>query len=224
MSIAAPSCSALVGDVATWQHYAVSPLEDLNDRAWFAYQCLPREKPTNRLGKKAGNLTGLPAYGRLEKDHELPGALFSKLFSGERKSVDSKTLTKLARALQVSAGWLLTGEGEAPTLTGPYEPRLDLYAQHDPARWAEQYTENPVTLSRDRKQYANPFEEAAETVRERVPARWLATQREEARGREWDRPAAGWALFLLDHAPQKPVPPAQPPAVVPQPHRKKAAS
>lgn len=86
------------------------PLETLGDRAWFAWQCLPRDEQ------------GLsPAPRALEQAHELPEGLLSAVFEGRRKSVTALAAVRLARALCCDVGWLLEGVGTAPELTGRFQ-------------------------------------------------------------------------------------------------------
>lgn len=89
------------------------PVSDLADRAWLAYHSLPRDEK----GRP-------PSRRKVEQSNELPPSVLSKLFTGERKSVDASTLFKLAKAFGVSATWLQTGEGDPPLPTGRVPPRV----------------------------------------------------------------------------------------------------
>lgn len=105
-------------------------------RAWFAYHCLPREEaPANRRGKP-------PSYKKLEAelDGELPVALLSKLFTGQRRGFGADTAVAIAKALRVPLEWLMEGRGEPPELTGRIGPMPDKFADHDTAWLLEQAT------------------------------------------------------------------------------------
>jgi DNA-binding Xre family transcriptional regulator len=80
--------------------------QTLADRAWVAYHALPRDE----RGR-------LPSYRSLELAHGLPLAVLSKLFNGERTTVESDTLAKLATALAVSPGWLASSAGDHRAVT-----------------------------------------------------------------------------------------------------------
>lgn len=101
----------------------------------------------------------------LEAAHELPAALLSKLFSGERRGFDAATAPKMARALGVSIGWLLEGKGAPPILTGPIRPREDKYAEHDPAYWAQLAATETGELDPKKMLGDNHFEEARRAAR-----------------------------------------------------------
>lgn len=90
---------------------AVTPGESLPERAWWAYQCLPRDAS----GKP-------PASTKLDVDHGLGRGTLLRLFKGER-TPGGDTMVRVARALGVSVGWLLAGEGAAPKPSGPLAPR-----------------------------------------------------------------------------------------------------
>jgi hypothetical protein len=126
------------------------PLGTLNDRVYFAYHCLPR----NKRGK-----VELSAR-KIEEAHDLPQALLNKLFSGERKTVSSETAPKLATALRVSLMWLLEGDGDPPQLTGPIEPRKDKYGAHDPSYWLEKAHLDDGTVDMEKLSEVNNFFEA----------------------------------------------------------------
>jgi hypothetical protein len=92
----------------------VTELSSLAERSWLALHALPR---VNNYGDP-------PSYRSLERRFDLPPSVFSKLFAGERHSVDTPTLQKLATALRVSVEWLATGVGQPPEPTGPVPTRM----------------------------------------------------------------------------------------------------
>lgn len=87
--------------------------ESFADRAWYAYHCLPR----TRRGKP-------PSYNSLEEKHGISTGTISRAMLGDREEFSKTTLEKLARALNVSVGWLVEGVGDQPVLTGQIPPRL----------------------------------------------------------------------------------------------------
>ena len=97
-------------------------VQTLPERAWFAYNCLPRA----RNG-------GLPPVKPLELAHGLSNRTLHKIFSGATVDPGGKTLVGVSNALEVSIDWLLKGVGKAPTLVSPMVP-LDgwLQKQSDP--------------------------------------------------------------------------------------------
>lgn len=82
----------------------MAQLPKLADRAWYAHQCLPRDP---RTGKP-------PSYSELEASVDLARAVISKLITNGTSHHTYETMTKLARALNTSPGWLFEGIGEAP--------------------------------------------------------------------------------------------------------------
>lgn len=86
-------------------------LDTLAERAWLAWHSLPR-------GPKGDP----PGWKGLEAEHGVPGATFSKMFSGKRAEPRGTTVAAMARALHVDAAWLQFGQGEPPKPTGPVPP------------------------------------------------------------------------------------------------------
>lgn len=87
---------------------AMSEHETLADRAWLAWHSLPRDEKGEPPGWKG-----------LEAEHGVPGATFSKVFSGKRTEPRSSTVEAMARALRVSPEWLQFGRGQPPQPTEP---------------------------------------------------------------------------------------------------------
>lgn len=85
--------------------------DSIADRAWLAYQCLPRDK--------AGNL---PSVRTLEDAYDLSRSMLSRLFSGERTKLQPATWPKVALALRAPTIWLMQGEGKGPTIVGALPP------------------------------------------------------------------------------------------------------
>jgi hypothetical protein len=173
-------------------------LETLADRVWYALHCMPR----NAAGKP-------PSWRSFEANNDLPHAVLSKLFNGERTWVQPSTLTKMAAAFGVSMEWLASGVGSPPTPTGRIPPRgADLYAQFKPENLAVWHAANPAKPAprphnpgqvRPRDQHPTFFEEgAAEFLRDHPSeTRLVARERERARGRENDVSAIGWYRAML---------------------------
>lgn len=131
----------------------MQPTETVSDRAWLAYHSLPRDsagKPPKRVD--------------LERAHGLPQALFSKLFRGARVSFSMKTWKAIASALQVSLDWLVNGDGEPPSPTGPVPERPGQSRApnlSDPANWVAIATAPDGSLDPSRLLQQNAFEVAA---------------------------------------------------------------
>jgi len=104
------------------------PLSTFADRAWYAYQCLPRGKN----GKLPSLLKVMGPEKRL---------LLARLFNGERSDPRQETRAIIAEALKVPRAWLDLGEGEPPKLTGPYKamPRDQKMREQDPGEWIKKY-------------------------------------------------------------------------------------
>lgn len=162
------------------------PLGTFVERAWYALHCLPRgakERP--------------PSYKSLEASVDLHQAAFSTLFGGNSKGEPrGPKLKKFAKALAVSADWLLSGEGKAPVLTGPFRPLGATYEQLAAAPAPERFVELEDRYG-DNRQFAAEFarrsgvpEEAIERVLGREldadehpsPDYWLAEMKSTA----WD--------------------------------------
>lgn len=157
--------------------------ETINDRVWYAWHCLPRDK----RGKP-------PSWKGLEKKYAISQATFSRLASGERKTVDLETLPRLAEALGVGVLWLLKGDGDRPKLTGPYRPRAERYEEFDPTAWGARVTaaggvDAVITPS-------NPFQAAVQTLLLDVSEETITRVAEEAKGVESTRPAHHWGARL----------------------------
>lgn len=90
----------------------VIPLQNLADRVWYALHCLPRDDRRRP-----------PAPTIIEAQAGLPRGALGRLFRDERRDMRAASLRRLAPVLRVSVGWLASGEGEAPPLSGPYWPR-----------------------------------------------------------------------------------------------------
>lgn len=86
-------------------------VEDLGDRVWRAYLALPRDDNGEP-----------PPYAEVEKTHGISYATLSKIINGDRSEVRGATVAKLAAALRVAEGWLLTG-ANPPPLPPPDRPR-----------------------------------------------------------------------------------------------------
>lgn len=192
--------------VASEQRIDVENLGTIADRAWYAWHCLPRSKK----GKP-------PSWKSLEKEYGVATTTFSKLFSGERKTVELETLPKMASALRVSEMWLYKGEGEVPKLSGPLEHRHDRYEEFDPAAWAARAeaaggVDSIVTPK-------NAFEAAVQTLLLDVSAETIRAVADEARGHENERPAHHWGRILRDREQQRraAAPPAKKPRARPKP-------
>ena len=176
------------------------PTDTFNDRVWLAWHSLPR----GRTGRP-------PAYAKLERradgTQRVAYATISKIMTGERKSVDPDTLFELAEIFGVSAEWLQTGKGTAPTPTGPVPPRAaeEKYAAYDPATWADLVElGGGVTImlpSRAGAAYVAPrnnFEVAVHAMYPDVSIEAIKRVAARARGKENERPAHHWGVELRD--------------------------
>jgi hypothetical protein len=81
-------------------------LKTIGDRAWYAFNCLPRERG------------GMPKVRPLEEKFGLSNGALKKLFTGAVPRADK--LPDHLRALRVSYEWLVEGVGERPRLTAPF--------------------------------------------------------------------------------------------------------
>ena len=80
----------------------------INQRAWFAWQCLPRDEK------------GFPPkFRELERSVDLHNAQLRNLVMGVSKRPAPESLGKLARALAVSLEWLVAEIGPGPVATWP---------------------------------------------------------------------------------------------------------
>lgn len=178
-------------------------LESLSDRVWFAWNCLPR---TNR-GKP-------PSWKQLEKDFEISGATFSKLVSGERSTVDSDTLGKLAQALNVTTDWLTKRKGDDPTPTGPVRSREKRFDAYDPSTFVAKYDAIGGALI----ERPNPFQVAVLYHGRDIDKSIVEALAKEAAGREETRTAIGWGRELIERQNKRSA------ATPPKPRKKKLGS
>lgn len=168
---------AVVYGVALQQHASVK-LDTPSDRAWFAFNCLPRSKRTG----------GLPSARPLEEKNGLSNGALKKFFNGAMPKAD--TLKHYVRVLQVSYEWLLEGVGPGPRLgdnkfieMGSYlrlnddseQPHVEVLAAAD---GLASHSKKEIAAIRaalgpksaDRREAASPAEEAASkssTIRKR---------------------------------------------------------
>lgn len=56
--------------------------------------------------------------GELSESAGIDPSILSRLLSGKRSSASAQTIARMARTLQVSSGWLATGEGDADRAEG----------------------------------------------------------------------------------------------------------
>jgi len=82
------------------------------DRAWFAYQCLPRDD----RGEP-------PDWRVLEREHGLSNGTIYKLIWGITVQPTWDTLEKAATALRVPSEWLRREEGAGPIARWPVPVR-----------------------------------------------------------------------------------------------------
>lgn len=156
-------------------------LSTFADRVIWAWNSLPRKK-----GRP-------PAWKLLEREHGVPLATFSKLFSGERSTVTLATLPRLAEALQVKEEWLTRREGPDPVPTGTIIGRgEDRYGDIDPSAWVRKYS----AIGAIPPGGPNPFQVAALYLGSDVDADIIEELAAEARGREDTRTAQGWGAEL----------------------------
>lgn len=87
-------------------------LETLADRVWYALHSRPRDE----RGRP-------PPPTVIEAQAGLPRGALGRLFRNERKDMRAVSLKRLAPVLGVSVGWLASGEGEPPRLSGPIGAR-----------------------------------------------------------------------------------------------------
>lgn len=175
------------------------PLETINDRAWYAWQCLPRKRT------KKGALGKPPSYRSLERDYDISPATLSKLFSGDRKTVELGTIPKLAAALRVTERWLMHGEGQPPELTGPYKPREDKFADHDPATWVQLATTEDGDIDVTRLLEQNNFTQAVQKLRKTLKLNQTIVNRTRAKhAKQWPNgyEMVGWLLLLAEERKQ----------------------
>jgi transcriptional regulator with XRE-family HTH domain len=89
----------------------------LADRVWLAWYSLARDAKGNP-----------PPLKPLELAHRISNGTIKRVLEGERDP-QRETMSKIAEALRVDAGWLVSGTGRAPVPTGPVPDRrkaLDL--------------------------------------------------------------------------------------------------
>lgn len=157
----------------------VSAKETLNDRVWYAFHCLQRVR-----GKP-------PAATAVEAQHDISRGTLSRLFKGDRKTVDNETLAKLATALNVTTDWLSRGIGERPKLTGAIRPRDERYEELDPSTWVEKsIAAGGLTIP------TNNFQAAVATLFNELSVETIRAVAAEAVGHENERPAHHWGARL----------------------------
>lgn len=98
-------------------------LETMAGRAWYAYHCLPRTR-----GKP-------PSRRSLEAARNLYNGALRQVFEGRAPRADR--LGDIAAALAVKPEWLMSGEGSAPTPTGPVPPLPGAEQDGASAVWVE---------------------------------------------------------------------------------------
>ena len=157
------------------------PLVTFADRAWYAYQCLPR-------GKNGKPPSLLKAMGP-EKS-----LLLARLFNGERSVPREETRALIAAALRVPRAWLDLADGEAPKLSAPYKPmvRDQKMREQDPGEWIKKYK----AIGGVPGEAPNNFQRAVLFYGSRVSADAIEEVANEARGREDSRPMIEWAKRL----------------------------
>jgi hypothetical protein len=108
--------------VALWQRLDVT---SIGDRAWWAYQCLPRD-----------TYGAPPATTALEKKHGLHRGLIGKLHSGKQRTVEPEIGERLAKALGTTYDFLIRGIGPWPEYThrGAMPPRPIKYSGKGPTK------------------------------------------------------------------------------------------
>jgi transcriptional regulator with XRE-family HTH domain len=90
----------------------MSRFPSMADRAWFAYQCLPKTE------------TGAPPPLReLERANDLSNAMLRKLIRGISKRPSYVELVKMARALNCTPEWLQSEIGDGPVARWPIPVR-----------------------------------------------------------------------------------------------------
>ena len=157
------------------------PLETFAQRAWYAYQCLPRDErgrpPT--LGEVVGN----------ERR-----SMLSKFFKGHRSDPRQDTRVWMAEALKVPRAWLDYGEGVPPKLTGPYRrmPIDKSVKEEDPEEWVKKYE----AIGGVPKGIPNNFQIAVLFFRERLDTRVMAEVAREAHGQEDTKTPEEWGRRL----------------------------
>jgi hypothetical protein len=110
-------------------------MQTFAERAWYAYQCLPRDPRGRPL-----------SYRSLEIRYDLPRSSLSRLFSGAHGSVDASNVPRLARALGVSVEWLISGHGAPPTAAGPVLPLSSTKESVQPEHDEDEGTPGPLPL------------------------------------------------------------------------------
>jgi hypothetical protein len=84
-------------------------------RAWYAYQCLPRQPNGNAPSKRA-----------LEKAHGLYHQSLHKLFYDKVAEQSYDVMKRIAQALRCDVDWLQEGTGDAPKTSNQVYPRPEL--------------------------------------------------------------------------------------------------
>lgn len=95
-------------------HKCVVVFETMGQRAWWAYQCLPKDP-----------MGHAPKFRELERREELANNSLRRLIWGEAVRPGLVQLEKLARALNCDPEWLQFGRGQQPLARWPVPPRPD---------------------------------------------------------------------------------------------------
>ncbi len=86
--------------------------QSLADRAWFAWNCLPRDERGDR-----------PKIRELERANGLTNGSLHRLITGVSVRPGFAQLAKMATALNTTPEWLQFEKGTAPTTSWPVPPR-----------------------------------------------------------------------------------------------------
>ena len=158
------------------------PLANFGERAWYAYQCLPRQPNGDPPSMMA-------VIGKVHRQK------LSKIFRGEVTDPEETTRKLVAEVLHVSRGWLDHGVGDPPALTGPYleMPRDANLLKHDPEEWARKYD----AIGGVPTATPNNFQIAVLFYHADLDRRAIEDVAKEARGRENARSPKEWASLLL---------------------------
>ncbi len=97
-------------------------LATLADRVWYAIHCLPRDADKEP-----------PSWRSIEVENGIALATISKIIHGTATRHQHLTIVRLAKALHVTAEWLVDGgDDDAPTPTGVVPPRVPEKADGKP--------------------------------------------------------------------------------------------
>jgi hypothetical protein len=92
--------------------FAMALFQSLADRAWFAWNCLPRDERGDR-----------PKIRELERSYGLTNGSLHRLINGISVRPGYEQIVKMAAALNTTAEWLQLEKGAAPTTSWPVPPR-----------------------------------------------------------------------------------------------------